>query len=108
MHVLGPENVSLPGEPARQCRLMTPADFLAAGDRFDVTINVDSLTEMSADTAHRYMTKIAEHSDIFISINHECNEVRIADLLRARVDRSPCWIRSGYVDEIAHFDRLAG
>jgi hypothetical protein len=103
---LGPDAVALPGEPLRSAkvRLMTPEDFFAAADRFDIVLNVDSLTELAPETASRYVGKIAQCADRFLSINHEANAFRAFDLLSGReIERYPYWMRQGYVEELVRF-----
>ena len=101
---LGPDAISLPGEDAQpgRIRIVTPAWLLGNQLDFDVVINVDSLTEMSEPEVVSYAELIAKRSRAFLSINHERNPIRVRDLAllgRFAVQRSPYWMRKGYVEE---------
>jgi SAM-dependent methyltransferase len=98
-------NVSLFGEPARQgdIRISSPREFFAGSDRYDLIINADSLTEIGRGSAEEYWTAIKARSSIFLSINHEANEFTMAQLMQGG-DRSPYWMRRGYVEEIVKFN----
>ncbi len=98
-------DVCLFGEPARReaIKILSPREFLAGSDRYDLVINVDSLTEIGRTSAEEYWTAIKSRSSIFLSINHEANEFTVAQLMQGG-DRSPYWMRRGYVEEIAKFD----
>jgi len=110
---LGPDKVILDGEPGwksspDKIKLMTAERFLA-GDglqtRFDLVVNVDSLTEIGAGLAATYFRHFARLAPCLLSINHEVNEYRVQDLYRAnggfdRCDRMTYWLREGYVEEI--------
>jgi hypothetical protein len=110
---LGPEAVCLHGEPVPdssrgRIRLMTPAYFLPGSQRYDLVVNVDSLTEIGKVAADEYLTAIGEHADRFLSVNHEENEITVSGLMKAGhgslpASRSPCWTRRGYVDEVFQF-----
>jgi hypothetical protein len=112
---LGADRVVLPGENTGRndrIRLLTPADFLALDESFDVVLNVDSMTEFSRDTAAQYVRKISACAGAFLSINHEANSFRIRDLLAeagfgAAMSRFPYWMRQGYAEEIVTFSRGA-
>jgi hypothetical protein len=110
---LGPDRVTLVGEEpesgGRRIRIWGP-DFLATTDeRFDVVLNVDSLTELDRDVARRYVDFAARRARVFVSINPEYHPQRVCDLLDAQARphltlRLPYWMREGYVEEIALFD----
>ena len=75
---------------------------------FDVTLNVDSITEMDAQHAINYIREISRRSRMFLSINHEANPFSVRDLLskcsiQARTLRYPYWLRKGYLEEIVFF-----
>ena len=105
MRTLGEEAVVLESEPPRAgaIRVLTP-QALAAETRYDLAVNVDSLTEMGRDTASAYLEKIFRVTDCLLSINHEANPFTVNELVRARpdlaVERYPYWLRNGYVEEI--------
>jgi hypothetical protein len=102
--VLGPDAISLFGEDRPGIRVLPPVAFLNASDKYDIALNVDSLTEMAPGTAIDYCRAIGERADIFLSINHESN-LRTARDICARLgmsasSRTPYWLRSGYLDEV--------
>jgi hypothetical protein len=111
MRCLGEEAVVLPGERRRradQVRLMNPDEFFALEESFDLVANVDSLTEVGDDLAARYLRKISVITPQFLSINHECNTVRLRDLAANiepphSISRHPYWMRHGYVEELIAF-----
>jgi hypothetical protein len=72
---LGEDTIALPGEHFQvgQIRIETPSWYLEGDEKFDIALNVDSMTEMSLDKATAYVEKIAETSRLFVSINHEIN-----------------------------------
>ncbi len=57
---LGPDSIALAGESASrgQVRIETPSWFLKTHERFDIVVNVDSLTEMDQHHAARYARTI--------------------------------------------------
>jgi len=104
-HVLGEDAITLPGEPAQigRVRIETPSWYMATTERFDVVLNADSLTEMAFDHANAYAKRIVETARAFVSINHEINSFRVADLpaLKGLTDlRFPYWMREGYVEDL--------
>ena len=102
---LGAEAIGLPGEPDRPLRLRGPAFVEATNERFDVVLNVDSLSEMDAGVAARYVRFAETHADAMLSINREWSGApRAAALLDpASTSRHPYWMRDGYVEELARF-----
>ncbi|MDD5006563.1 MAG: putative sugar O-methyltransferase [Candidatus Omnitrophica bacterium] len=69
--------------------------------RFDLMVNMDSLTEMSKDEAVNYMK--SDCAELFLSVNHEQNSFRVIDIhkpYRKLVYRFPFWARPGYVEEL--------
>ena len=103
--VLAPTDVSLFGEDRRAVRIVPPAAFLQARERYDVALNADSLTEMARDVAEEYAAAIRRQARVFLSVNHEANPFSIADLqpTLGRVgSREPSWMRRGYVEEVFH------
>lgn len=106
--LLGLEAVVFPGEPRRnsaQIQIMHPEEYLLQSRRFDFTVNVDSITEFGETLAIRYLNKIVETSDIFLSINHEANNFTVNKLVGDNTPalRFPFWMRRGYVEEIFKF-----
>jgi hypothetical protein len=104
--VLSPELLVLSGERNKkgaEIRIMNTQWRPKSGERFDLAINVDSLTEMDRDTALEYLDMIRKHCDVFVSINHEVNAFTARELFSkigmAEV-RSKYWLRPGYVEEI--------
>lgn len=99
---LGADAVSLYGEPRRPdtIKLLSPAEFMQGSERYDLIVNVDSLTEIGRNAADRYWQQIKARADRFLSINHEANEFTVAQLIApARARRAPYWMRRGYAEE---------
>jgi hypothetical protein len=105
LRALGEDAVVLEGEPPRPgaINVLTPA-HLDSGPRYDLVVNVDSLTEVGRDVAEGYVRWIMKNSRRFWSVNHEANTFTVNELLKefpeAAVERFPYWMRSGYVEEI--------
>jgi hypothetical protein len=103
---LGEDGISLYGEPANKSRIriIPPTAFFRASDRFDLSVNVDSLTEMARETALEYCAEIKLRSRRFLSINHEFNDFTTREACaEARLPeglRYPYWMRRGYVEEL--------
>jgi hypothetical protein len=100
---LGEDAITLPGEPVQlgRVRIETPSWFAATEEKFGIAFNADSMTEMAIDNANAYAEKIIAGARAFVSINHEINSFKIADLpaLKGRLDqRFPYWMRKGYVE----------
>jgi hypothetical protein len=101
--VLGEDAITLPGEPVQRgrIRIETPSWFAATDEKFGVAFNADSMTEMAIDNANAYAEKIIAGTRTFVSINHEINAFKIADLpaLKGVLEwRFPYWMRKGYVE----------
>ena len=101
---LGPDAISLFGEHRSGIRILPPTAFLDATDQYDLVVNVDSLTEMSSQTARAYCQAIKSRADAFLSINHEANSFTVGEItasagMRA-ANRAPYWLRRGYVEEV--------
>jgi hypothetical protein len=77
---LGPDIISLFGETRSGVRILPPGAFLDGDDHFDLVVNVDSLTEMTAETAHAYCKAIKASAGLFLSINHELNPVTVREV----------------------------
>lgn len=109
---LGAENVLLSGEYAEDAhnrvKFITPIDFLSSDSKYDLIINVDSITEIDRNVASMYMDHISKLTPVFVSMNHEANNFSVKDLIKdnsrvASSDRFPYWMREGYVEEIVRF-----
>lgn len=71
-------------------------------EKFDIILNVDSLTEMPSEQATAYFNYAMHHAKVFFSINHEINSFRVRDLEQAKhcvVIRHVSAIRPGYSEE---------
>jgi hypothetical protein len=103
---VGPNHLQLYGERGirSSCiKLLPPKEFLTTSRHYDLILNVDSLTEMARETAQAYCDAIHQHSKVFLSINHEGLKFTVADLMPRGFDqRSPYWMRPGYVEELSH------
>jgi hypothetical protein len=101
---LGPDMISLFGENRPGVRILPPGAFLEGDDHFDLVVNVDSLTEMTAETAHAYCKAIKASAGLFLSINHELNPVTVREVFAGQQlfthSRTPYWMRNGYVEEL--------
>jgi hypothetical protein len=108
---LGEEAVSLFGENAaeHQIKIMPPGFFIDGTERYDLVVNVDSLTEIGRAAADQYWSAIRSRAGKFLSINHEANEFTVAQLIReataVRTSRMPYWMRRGFVEEVVEFTR---
>jgi hypothetical protein len=101
---LDPDAVCMFGEDRPGIRVLPPSAFLKADDRYDLVINVDSLTEMSPEISRAYCEAIKARAGQFISINHEINPVTVreicAEIGMPAATRAPYWMRRGYVEEV--------
>lgn len=103
---IGENHVALAGEPGSpsQIKLISASTFLSDTSRYDLIVNIDSLTEIGRRAADDYWRAIESRSDIFFSVNHEANKFTVADLMGPTpASRAPYWLRRGYVEEIVHF-----
>jgi hypothetical protein len=117
MRTLGEERVVLQDEGRGDARdgvkLLGPPEFLEKDDAYDLVLNVDSMTEMPRAVAERYFARIEASASWFLSINHEGNEFRVAEVIAgsARVaskHRHRFWARPGYVEETVSSLRPVG
>lgn len=105
LRALGEEAVVLEGEPPRRgaVNVLTPS-HLDSCPRYDLVVNVDSLTEVGREVAEGYVRWIMKNSRRFWSVNHEANTFTVGELLKecpgATVERFPYWMRNGYVEEL--------
>ena len=105
---LGPERVVLHGEPnilGPTLRVENPAWFLATEDRYDIALNNDSMVEIGLEAVEDYWRQLAQRADLFVSMNHEAQSFRVADLparlgLPAKTLRSFHPVRKGYIEEL--------
>jgi hypothetical protein len=100
---LGANSVAADGEAgaADAVKLYAPETFFARRERYDLVINVDSLTELGRDTASAYWKVIQSRAARFLSINHESNEFTVRQLPGPEPQtRYPYWMRRGYVEEL--------
>lgn len=106
--VIGEECVSFVGEkPVRDIKIL-PFYMLSdlEKERYDLILNVDSITEMDETSQKNYWRYIQAHTSCFLSINHEQNPHTVRELYQAtgaKVYRGICPIRRGYIEEIVYF-----
>lgn len=101
--LLGEEAVVLDGEPYRRdaIKLQSPDTFLRSKRKYDLFVNVDSLTEIPPAVAWPYYEAIKDRGKLFLSINHEANSHRVhVDIEGVKHSRFPYWMRRGYVEEL--------
>lgn len=111
MRTLGGDQVRLHGEAEEsdcgKVKLLNPDSFLNGSRRYDLIVNIDSLTEMDRATAECYVEKIASSTTMFLSINHEANAFTVKDLFdkrgQASARRREYGLRHGYVEELYRF-----
>ncbi|MFP5238739.1 MAG: putative sugar O-methyltransferase [Acidobacteriota bacterium] len=106
--VLGERAVSLWGEQSyAPVRVLPPLAYQLLNEQFDLVVNIDSLPEMSEDTARGYIAGAARLTRRFLSINREFTSFTVESLYRAmpgvKAMRFPCWSRRGYVEELLEF-----
>ena len=83
------------------------SDMLGAADtQYDMVVNVDSITEVGLPTATRLLSKLRGKCRQFLSINHEVNDYTARSVITSElhphiIHRHPCWLRNGYVEELA-------
>jgi hypothetical protein len=86
---------------------MPPGFFIDGTERFDLVVNVDSLTEIGRAAADQYWSVIQRRAGKFLSINHEANDFTVAQLIaeakHARTSRMPYWMGRGFVEEVVEF-----
>lgn len=105
--VLGADQLSLGAEGGgASLRILPSTDLSALEPRFDLIVNVDSLTEMPRAVAQDYWSFARRASPHLLSINHEFNPHTVRELYRAaglRASRHPYPLRRGYVEELISF-----
>jgi hypothetical protein len=100
---LGLDSIAADGDPETTdaVKLYAPETFFARRERYDLIVNVDSLTEMGLEAASAYGKAIHSRAARFLSINHESNEFTVRQLPGfAPETRYPYWMRRGYVEEL--------
>lgn len=109
---LGENGIILHGEKQEKSKnkvkILVPSDFFNGHKKYDLIINVDSMTEMDPQIAKKYWKKITSSTKTFLSINHDMNSFTVNDLIEEshdvlRVHRSPYWLRNGYIEELIRF-----
>jgi putative sugar O-methyltransferase len=107
--VLDYKTVALFGEEEdrSQIRILPSTAFFRSDDKYDLVVNVDSLTEMSVETARSYCLAIKNRTQKFLSINHEANDFTVRNICSEtgfpKGSRHPYWLRRGYVQELFSF-----
>lgn len=105
---LGTDAVSGIGEPRAAIHLLpNSAKAELATRRFALALNMDSLPEISAEEAGRYLDLIAGSADRFLSVNQEARKSAqnsVSEMMRSRpmrrLARHPYWMEQGYVEEL--------
>lgn len=104
-------------EGRRTIRILPDFDFLSGtAGRFDIIFNQDSLPELELETVGRYLDIISQSTRFFLSINQESRlpdgaaegAAFLPSLLSGLphvhcLERSPSWLRAGYIDELFSF-----
>lgn len=113
-YALGKENIVLYGEDFKnsenKTKILPFEIFLDENyqEKYDLIINIDSITEMKFGTAQQYWEKIENYSSKFLSINHDCNGFTM-NTLHSQSNKIknyykyPYWLRRGYAEEIFEF-----
>lgn len=104
---VGPNKLWFAGENTKSdtdCIKLLPAGRLPQR-QYNVALNVDSFSEMSASDAFRYANWLNSHATFFLSINHPRNlfTVREAMILAGNASRlfqSECPSWPGYTEEV--------
>lgn len=112
---LGEDQILLPGETSNnseKCvKFMTPEEYFVSDKKYDLIVNVDSITEMDPNVAQAYWNKIEANGKMFLSINHEDNPHH-PFILKSMIeksahieqyDRKPYWMRKRYFEEVIRF-----
>lgn len=92
-------------------KLIQPQNFINDVDKYDVVLNVDSLTEMNIDVARDYLKSLINKTKWFLSINHEANEFSVKQMADDFPEyeltaKNRSWIRKGYVEELYRISKL--
>jgi hypothetical protein len=102
---LGPDALWFAGEDDLSSDGRIKLLYSAPNRRFDLALNVDSITEMPAAVAFYYFRWVAAHTSCLLSINHERNLFTVAELAAFSapnkvVTRRPCPVWNGYTEEV--------
>ncbi len=102
---MGEDQIGLAGENrTAKVSILPPSAFLEASDRYDLILNVDSMTELAPETASKYCRAIRDRARMFLSINHETYPQTVAKLAASvgmpPASRTPYWLRPGYAEEV--------
>ncbi len=109
--VLGEESVAFAseGDVSAPILLMTPQQFHMAAVPCSMVLNVDSIAEMDREHAIAYVERLRADGSVLLSINHEANDVRLAEIapVQHRKWRAPYMLRPGYIEEFYDFSHGA-
>jgi len=100
--------------PGPALRIVPDFEFLSGSTgRFDLIFNQDSLPELDLETVRRYLDLIPRGCRLFLSFNQETRvpvgtppgaaflPALLPDSQQVRcLERSPSWLRAGYVEEL--------
>lgn len=107
--VLPEKDLSLFGEPNdnenTKIKLIPPEVFFSSDRKYDLIVNVDSLTELDINIAKKYLQKIGDVGARFLSVNHEKNSFTVNSIWKEspylkKLYRNPYWLRRGYIEEL--------
>ncbi len=109
---LGSSLIGLYGEASGAGIRIVPVTAIdQIAERYDLIVNVDSLTEMDQQTAESYWTFIKRNTSTFLSINHEINQHTVRSLYADDPDvtalRYPYWMRRGYIEELLTWQKTS-
>lgn len=107
--VLGEEYITLVGETNNKGIKIFSVDMLneLQEEKFDLILNVDSITEMDEESQIKYWKFIQNRTKKFFSINHEANSHIVSEYYvntDYNVRRSICPMRKGYLEEEIYFE----
>lgn len=102
---LGPDALWFAGEDDLSSDGRIKLLYCAPDRRFDLALNVDSITEMPTTVAFDYFRWAAAHASCLLSINHNKNLFTVAELAAFStpnkiVTRRPCPVWDGYTEEV--------
>jgi hypothetical protein len=108
---LGPDALWFSGEDDLLSDGRIKLLYRAPDRRFDLALNVDSITEMPAAVAFDYFCWVAAHASCLLSINHNKNLFTVAELAAFStpnkvLKRRPCPVWDGYTEEVLLLGRL--
>ena len=110
LHGVGLDSVTLYGEQPRERSIKILPYWECPNfptKNYRITVNQDSLPEISDNLIKHYLAQIRRITvDFFLSINHECFYPRTVDKFVGQEEdyrkmyRFKCWVREGYVEEL--------